>query len=219
MKTKLIVGFVAILIVGIATYAYLTRPVSAPSENGDNNTPTVSAPAGAKVYVISEGSSVQYEISETLNGSPNYVVGTTNAIEGEVAVHTNGLTIGTIAVNARTLKTDRDRRDNAVARFILKSEEEENEFITFKNIVISTAQKNGPTLSFTATGDLTIAGITKSVAFMGSVTENIDGVLYGTAGTEIQRADFDLRIPSVPGVANVSPTVLLKATIVAKPKL
>ena len=108
--------------------------------------------------IVPAESTVSYTIDEVLRDVPTRVVGVTNSVAGEVALTPNQaepLRIGDLAINARTLKTDSDRRDGAVARMILKSEKPENEFIVLKNLRVQGLTSSlvpGVASSFTATG-------------------------------------------------------------------
>src|SRR3989344_902359 len=76
------------------------------------------------VYKISSGE-VSYTINEVLYGEPKTVVGKTSNIAGEILIDpkdTSKTKIGEIRVNARSFATDNERRDGAVRRFIIQSE-------------------------------------------------------------------------------------------------
>ncbi len=67
------------------------------------------------------------------------------------------------------------------------------------------------------TGDLKIRDMVNAVTFDVSVTLVADNRLEGTATTVVLRSDYDLRIPSVPSVANVTDEVTLTLNFVAEP--
>jgi polyisoprenoid-binding protein YceI len=73
----------------------------------------------------------------------------------------------------------------------------------------------GQPFSFTITGDLTIRDITRSVTFNVTVTPESQDRLTGTASAAINRADYQLTIPSVPRVAGVSEQVTLELEFTA----
>ena len=156
-----------------------------------------------------------------MNGTPRTVVGTTSQVAGDILVNLTQPSvsqIGDISINARTFATDDDRRDNSVARFILQSESDSTEFITFRPISVSglpSQVKVGDSLEFQVTGDLTIAGTTQQVSFDVTATLQSDTKLVGHAETTVQRSAFNLTIPNVPFVANVGDTVTLKLDFVA----
>lgn len=217
-----VVGVVVLVGVGM----YLLRPVAAPSAPAVEATApvTVAPMSGVRVFAVAAGSMATYEIDEELRGKPVHVVGTTDQLAGEIAVTVGtspAITVGDLAINARTFKTDSANRDNAVARFILKSEEEANEFITFKQIAVRNLPAMitfGAPFEFEAVGELTIAGVTKPAVFMVKNVIITDVGLTGVATATVKRSDFGLQIPSIPSVANVTDEVLLTAKVAAAAK-
>lgn len=222
---RLAIGVVALVaVVSVGAFLYLTRGVALPSTDVQTSVEQLntSADSSATLFRISQDESqAEYNIFEVLNGSDKTVVGTTSEVAGDIVIDLSDLSqteVGEIAINARTFATDEDRRDNSVARFILQSESDANEFITFQPTAISGLPDSasvGDTLEFQVTGDLTIAGTTQSVAFDVTATLATADQLTGHAETVIQRADFNLTIPSVPFVADVGEEVTLKLDFVA----
>jgi polyisoprenoid-binding protein YceI len=92
------------------------------------------------------------------------------------------------------------------------------EFITFtptEIIGLDGSAQPGDTFNFQLAGDLTIRDITQPVVF--DVTATVDALhqLSGTAAVTVNRADYDLVIPSVPSVADVSEEVRVELDFVA----
>ena len=220
-----IVAVAIVAVISISGFLYLTREIAAPSQDVQSSVTqleTSSTSSEEMVFRISsEESQVEYIINEVLNGSDFMVVGVTNQVAGDILINLSDPSqteIGEIAINARTFETDEDRRDNSVARFILKSEEDANEFITFTPTSISTLPASiavGDTLELEITGDLTIAGTTNSVSFSGTFTLESADQLVGSAETTVNYADFNLSIPDVPFVASVEDSVILRIAFVA----
>jgi polyisoprenoid-binding protein YceI len=175
---------------------------------------------GAVVYTIDPASSeVRFELNELLRGEPTTVVGATDQVAGEIAVDLGDLSnaqLGTIQVNARGLTTDNNFRNRAINNEILNTGD--FEFITFEPTVVnglSGGAAVGDTLEFTLSGDLTIRDITQPVTFNVTATPVSDSQLQGTASAVVQRADYNLQIPSVPSVADVEEEVELYIDFVA----
>lgn len=218
---------IVIIIAAVSTgaFLYMTRDIAAPSEAVVDNAQqleTSDTSGDQTVFRISQDDSqVAYNIYEQLNGNDKTVVGSTTQVEGDILLNLNDLSqsqIGDISINARTFATDDDRRDNSVARFILQSESDANEFITFKATSISGLSSTatvGDTLTFQVTGDLTIASVTQTATFNVSATLATANQLTGHAETTVQRSAFNLSIPNVPFVANVGDDVTLKLDFVA----
>jgi len=213
-----VVALIAVVSVGV--FLYLTREIAAPSTDIDEAVQTIEPAADTTSEVIfqidQEGTNAEYHIFEVLNGSDKTVVGATNQVAGEIALNLSDLSlsrVGELRINARTFATDSDRRDNAVARFILQSENDANEFIVFVPTALtglSGSAAVGDTVEFQVTGDLTVAGVTQSITFNVTAVLEADTLLTGHAETVISRAAFNLTIPNVPSVTNVGDEVTLK---------
>lgn len=214
MNKKIISGILLIILIAILVFLYGTRAPSAPTQSIDsviNNT----ASSTGQNYKISNASSVEFRIDEILREKPFTAVGVSNEIAGNISVNGNSITIDTLAINAKTFKTDDSRRDGAITRFILKSEDPANEFIYFKTSNIETKKiNNSSEFILNVSGNLTISGITKPTTF--DVKINIsDSQITGTASTTIKRSDFDLKIPSLPFIASVNDEFTIVTKIVA----
>lgn len=222
-----IVAF-AVAIVGSAlAWVYFAGGSGEPST--ELTTPTiVSAPSTeavgtVKTFVIDSAESLaSFEIDEVLRGSPNHVIGQTNQVAGQVQVDLADLSstqFSQIVVNARTFRTDSERRDRAMrGPIILNSASDEFEFITLdigSATGLSGSAEPGDEFSFTITGNLTIKDVTREVVFDIDVTLTDWSTLEGSVTTTVLRSDFDIGIPSVPGVAEVTDEVVLGLRFVA----
>ena len=207
---KIILWILLLVLAGYAAYNYAFRAPSAPSQDVESIVDTTHLDVkGRTVYKISKDSVVEFKIDEVLNDKPFTAVGITSEIAGDISVTGDKVEVGTLAINARTFKTDSEKRDGAIARFILKSEEPLNEFMYFKPTEVI-----GSPSAFTVTGDLTISGVTKPVTF--SATAQIQNdTLVGAATVQLKRSDFNLSIPQVKSVASVNDDFAVTAKIVA----
>jgi len=220
MKKISIIIFVLAIIIGGAYY-YLTKPVASPSEPKEINYESAD---GMITYAISpEESEASFAIDEILNGKDFTAVGITKDIKGSILVNLADISkiqVKDVSVNARTLKTDSKNRDGAIARFILKSEDAQNEFITFvpKSITgLPEAVVFESEVSFSITGDLTVSGVIKEVTFNGKIKELNAEKLVAEAETIVKRSDFNLVVPDLAFLASVDDEVRLKLFITAKP--
>jgi polyisoprenoid-binding protein YceI len=167
-----------------------------------------------KFSISQSDTQARFMIFEELNGQPTDVVGITNQVAGEAIVNLDELSqtrLGIISVNARTLVTDQDRRNQAIRNRILQTDQ--FEYITFSPIELTGLDGRavvGQNYTFQISGDLTIRDITQPVVFDSMVTLEADGSLRGIASTVILREAFNLIIPSVPFVANVGENVSLE---------
>ncbi len=186
--------------------------------------PPTEAPASERViYTISqESSQASFSLSEELRGQPVTVVGVTNQVAGEVALDLADLStveVGILQVNARTLATDENRRNQAIRNFILQTDT--YEFITFTPsgaAGLSGAAAVGQNFSFQIPGELTIRDITRPVVFDLTAQVVAEDQIEGSASAVIQRGDFNLTIPNVPFVANVGEEVTIQIDFTLVPR-
>ena len=194
-----------------APRAAATQPPAAPEPTGD-----------AKVYrIVSEESEARFEIDEILRGEPFRVVGRTDQVAGDIILdfaNAADSQVGVIRINVRTLVTDEERRDRATRSRILQSAEDAYEFVDFTPTALEGLPGTvsvGDTATFTIVGDLKIREITAEARFEATVNVVADDRLEGTAEATVLRSTYDLIIPNVPFVADVSDEVLLGIKFVA----
>lgn len=227
MNRKILLILVALIIFGAIAFLYVLRPPALPSRDissfdASGQSGEVQNPEVRELRILSSSSTAEFRIGEVLGGKPFTVIGATNQIAGNVIIDPSKkewLSLGVVRVNARTLKTDDSSRDGAISRFILKSEDPQNEFIEFKAVGVNAGNfpKEGENFTLTISGNLKISGVIKPVVWIG--TGKISGdSMFATAETTVKRGDFNLVIPSVPFVASVDEDVVLKVSVMAVPK-
>ncbi len=182
----------------------------------------LAAPEGTLILNIDQNQSeVRFILDEVLSGNPTTVVGTSNQVAGQIALDPTDLStvqVGVIQVNARTLETDKSQRNSAIRNRILHTDT--YEFITFTPTEVrglTGSGAPGDTFTFQLVGDLTIQAVTQQVVFEVTAVADSATQISGSATTTVLRADFNLVIPSVPQVANVSEAVQLQIDFVAVP--
>ncbi|MCP4417874.1 MAG: YceI family protein [Chloroflexi bacterium] len=225
MKDKTLVGGIVVMIVGaifigLIWFFFLnaqtpTAPITAIPITivGDKSDFTI-------FELVSSESLVSFSIDETLRGAATTAVGSSHEVAGQIAVDFNNpanTQIGPILINARTLQTDNEFRNNSIQSFILSTAV--YEFITFAPTKISglpaTFTANEP-ISLQIEGDLTIKDVTQTAVFSATITPN-STQLSGSATAQILLANFNLLIPDASGVANVSNEATLTIDFFAKP--
>ena len=244
MKKTLLVttAFIAAVVVVGLGYLYFaggsgepTTELTAPTLASDTTSqagPTTSdgpattdaAGAGTVTLEISSAQSqARFELDEVLQGTPTHVVGTTDQVVGQIRFDPADLStveVSTVVINARTLQTDSDRRDRAIrGPVVLNSASDEFELITFEPTSIdglTGSADRGVTFEFTVAGNLTVKGTTQPATFQVVATWVDPSRIEGSATTTVNRADFGIGIPSVPGVADVSEQVVLGLDFVAE---
>lgn len=193
-----------------------------------------SAPVEAQRVEPAEPTSVVYEvdqarsearflIDEVLRGQQNTVIGTTDRIDGSIAIQFDpaSVEIGEFVINVRTIATDDEVRDRTIRTLILESNRDEFEFSTFRPTGVSGVPEvvaPGVTLELEVTGDLTVRDVTRQVTFAMTIEVASQREITGSAETTITWDQFDITIPYVGGnsiVAGVADEVRLQLEFAA----
>src|SRR5262245_31087753 len=144
-KKTLAIGIAVVLVIvaGLGLWAFNALLGDAKGASGALTAVPVATPVASQgttasnsdlaVFEISQADSqASFSIYEELAGQPKTVVATTDQVAGQIAINLNDLSqsqVGVIQVDARTLATDNNRRNNAIRNFILNTDQ--YEFITF----------------------------------------------------------------------------------------
>ena len=186
-----------------------------------SDSPAESSPAMQTFQIVREQSEARFIIDEELRGSPKTVVGVTSLVAGEISLDPANpaqTQVGPIQIDARDLTTDDNKRNGAIRRFVLQSNKDEYQFITFTPTAIAglpEAVNMGDTFEFQITGDLTIRDQTNPETFTVSVSADAENEISGLASATVVYADYGLFIPDVPFIANVADEVKLELEFVA----
>jgi polyisoprenoid-binding protein YceI len=203
--------------------AEATESAAATQEATEDATEQAAAPTGERVLfrIVPEESEVRFTLDELLRGVPTTVIGRTDQVAGDIIVDfaqpTNSQ-IGVIRINVRTLLTDNEFRNRAIRSEILESANDAYEFAEFNPTSLENLPESvtvGEAFAFSIVGDLTLRDITQPVTFQATVTPVSETRLEGSASTTVTRTQYNLTIPSVPGVADVSEEVALEIDFVA----
>ena len=177
---------------------------STPTGSGGSldGTWTVDTTVGAGV--IEDGSFVGYRVQEELATiGAKTAVGRTPALSGSFVFSGTTLSAAEIVADVTQLTSDDSRRDGALRRQALETGTfSEASFTLTDPVDLGAAPAAGESFTATATGDLTIHGVTRSV------TVPIDGQLVGDTVVvvgllEIQFADYDIDKPTAGIVLSV----------------
>lgn len=181
------------------------------------------ASAPVEFKIVAAESQASFTLEEDLRGVRTTVIGSTGEVGGNIMVNLadpSASSIGAIVINARTLETDNSFRNRALRSQILKSAQDEYEFIVFEPRELSNWSADsvavGETISFDVAGDLTVAGVTQRVSFAATVALDSETQISGSATVNLLHGDFDLVIPDVRSVANVTDDVTLSLEFVAR---
>jgi polyisoprenoid-binding protein YceI len=142
------------------------------------------------------GSFVGYRVQEELaNIGAATAVGRTPDVTGSVTFDGTTVSAADFSADLTTLQSDDDRRDGQLRRQALETATYPTAtFMLTEPIQLETALAEGEVVTATATGDLTIHGVTKSVAI--PIEARLSGdVVTVTGSTEIVFADYGMSSP------------------------
>ncbi|GAA1827853.1 YceI family protein [Agromyces salentinus] len=194
------------VIVGEADAAPSVTAVPSPSTPA-----TAEAGAGSDVasdlsgaWAVADGSYAGYRVDEVLNGTDVTVVGRTDEVTGTLSVDGLTLDAAEITVDVASIATDNGSRDDYFRDSAMRVDENPTATFVLTEAVVSGEEPAvGEVQTIQATGDLTLAGVTRSV------TVELEAVLNGETGQvagsiPITFADFGVEAPNL-GFVSVEP--------------
>ena len=140
---------------------------------------------------------VGYRVQEELASiGGNTAVGRTPDVSGTVTIEGMRVTAAEITADLTTLKSDDDRRDTQLRRQALETDRYPTAtFSLTKPIELPAAAAKGAAVNVTATGDLTLHGVTKRVQIPLTARLETDRVVL-IGSIEITFADYQMEKPN-----------------------
>jgi polyisoprenoid-binding protein YceI len=226
MQTRriIVIGIIVAGLIGAAAAAYVWFSGGSGEASQEISSDELTASGTEQVIfrIVPDESEVRFVLSEVLRGVPTTVIGRTRQVAADIAVdfeNPAASEVGTVRVNARTLLTDNEFRNRTIRGQILQTSQDEFEFSEFTPTGIEEMPETvtiGEPFTFKLLGDLQVRDIVQPVTFDVTITPVSETRLEGSAVTTVQRTDYNLVIPSVPGVADVSEEVRLEIDFVAQ---
>lgn len=205
-RITLVTAGIAVVAIGAAAFAgpliyrdYFVAPAeSAP-------TLSASASAGASVTVdelqgdwsVGKNSFAGYRVDEVLNGTDVTVTGRTAKVTGSLTVAGEALTAARIEVDVASIATDSGSRDSYFRDTAMQAGKHPTAtFVLTSPVVATGAPAAGVSQQVDATGELTLAGVTRTV------TVKLDAVLDGgraqvVGSIPIVFSDFGVNAPNL----------------------
>lgn len=204
-----------------------TIPTSTPeSKHSVSQKPPTETPAVATiekddvVIRFSPETEARYRVQEQLArlNLPNDAVGVTNAIDGMIIFNTEGTVVpedSKITIDASTLKSDSDRRDDFIRKDGLQTKQFPMiDFVIKETPGLAWPLPNSGDGLFKLVGDLTIRDVTKEITWSVSGTFTADRV-QGMAETSFTFSDFEMNKPSKRFILSVDDLIRLELAFVA----
>jgi polyisoprenoid-binding protein YceI len=197
----LAIGVVGLLVLGFVGSFVYTRFIADDAPEPLDAVPTVEASADPDVtlpgtWVVAEGSQAGYRVKEILFGQSSEAVGRTEEITGSFTIDGDSLTDGSFEVDMASVTSDQSRRDGQFRGRIMEVDTYPTAtFELTRPLNLSGIEAEQTQGESTATGNLTVHGVTKEVTF------DIKGVRSGpqiqiTGSIPIVFADYNIENPS-----------------------
>ena len=197
----LLIGVAGVLVIGFGGAFVYTNFIADDAPAPLDTTPSVQASVDPTVtlpgtWTIAEGSEVGYRVKEILFGQEAEAVGRTSEITGTFTIDGNSLTEGSFEVDMASVTSDQSRRDGQFRGRIMEVETYPTAtFELTEPLNLSGINEQQTQGEATATGNLTVHGVTREVTF------DIKGVRSGdqiqiTGSIPIVFADYNIDNPS-----------------------
>ena len=172
--------------------------VTTTTTDSDGTTSTTGAAADGieGAWVVADGSIVGYRIDETLFGQDSEAVGRSEGVTGEVTIEGTSVTAATFEVDMSTFESGESQRDGQFENRIMEvAEFPTAEFVLTSPIELGALPADGEDVTATATGDLTLHGVTREVTI--DLVARLDGSTFAVDGTTtVTFSDYAIDDPS-----------------------
>jgi len=202
-----VAGVVVLAVVG--PWVYINFIEGDPPERlslDDATTTTVaggssSTTAGARegidgAWTVADGSQAGYRVKEVLFGQDAEAVGRTSDVTGKITIDGTTVTDGSFTVDLTSVSSDQSRRDNQFHGRIMETSKFPNATFTLTEpIDLGTVPADGTEVKASATGELTVHGVTKPVTF-DLVAKHEGGTIAVNGAIPVVFGDYSIPEPS-----------------------
>ena len=159
---------------------------------------------GTWTVLSDENSFAGYRVGEELASiGVTEAVGRTSEVTGSLELEGSTLTAVSIEVDMTSLRSDDNRRDGAMTRQALETNAFPTaQFVLTAAIDLGTIPSEGVPISVTASGDLTLHGVTAQVD-MPLEAQLVGSQIVVVGSVDIVYGDFGIELPSAPILVGV----------------
>jgi len=144
-----------------------------------------------------------FRVEEELTSiGSNTAVGRTPDVGGSITIENGTLTSATITADLTGIVSDESRRDGAIQRSLGTASNPEATFTLTEPIELGAEANGGDSVEVTASGELTINGVTNPVEIT-LEAQLVDTMILVTGTTDISFADYEVVAPTAPVVLSV----------------
>lgn len=166
----------------------------------DSSTPPATTEPATGTWNITKASELGYRVTEVLFGVDTEGVGRTNQIDGALVIDGTRVTEANFVVDVASIESDDGRRDDQFRGRIMSADQFPTAtFVLSEPIELGTEAVEGASVETTATGELTLRGVTNPVTF--DVAAELANGRIGVLGNiPVVFADYEISNPSVAGI-------------------
>lgn len=178
--------------------------------DGIAGTWTIDAESGEFDFETATGTFAGFRVEEELStvGSTT-AVGRTGAVTGTMEIEGTTLTAVDVEVDLSTITTDEQRRDTRVQAALETDRFPTATFTLTEPVELGEVAATGGPVAVTATGELTIHGVTNPVE-VPIEAQLVDGTAVVVASVDVLLSDYGVTAPSAPIVVSVSDTATVE---------
>jgi polyisoprenoid-binding protein YceI len=209
-RARWFIGGVAVVVAALGIGAWFVFGSSAPAKPKLADSKTVatggpSTPVGTWKIAPGKNVYVGYRMTEVFRGDVIHktAVGRTPAVSGTLTIAGNQATVTDVVADMRRLTSDRTPRDNYIHTHAIESDTfPHSEFKLTQPIALTTPLHKGTAEHLTATGSLTLHGVTRTIHIALEARWNGPTIDVEAADIPIVLADYKITPPDT-GVVKV----------------
>jgi polyisoprenoid-binding protein YceI len=190
-----------------------TNTTGANSASGTSGASATGANTVDGTWNVGPGSVVGYRVDEVLIGQHTTAVGRSTQVSGALTLSGTTVTHGTFTVSMASVVSDQSQRNAQFDGRIMDVTQYPTATLHLTApIALDTVPPIGTAAQYSATGDLAMHGVTKSVTFQVS-TERTSGGIDVLAEIPVQFSAWNISNPSIGGFVTTADTGTLEALL------
>lgn len=186
----------AVVATNVYTSTENAKASAAPSVAASREASTLDDADLSGDWTVGGDSEAGYRLHEVLNGSDVTVTGRTDSVSGSATVDGTSITKATITVQVADIATDSDQRDSYFRDSAMDTSAFPEATFELTEPIADAVPSGSETTTVTATGKLTLHGVTKDVTADLQVGLNGDGVDI-SGSIPVTFSDYDVQAPSL----------------------
>lgn len=193
-----------------------STPAASATSGGGSSTTTTTTTSVVGTWTVGSGSTVGYRVNEVLLGQNATAVGRSDSVTGHITIQGTTVSAATFSVPMATVVSDKSQRNAQFdGRIMDVSSYPTGTFALTKPIALGTLPAVGVIKSYSATGNLTLHGHTRSVTFTLNA-ERTATTIEVQGSIPVLFSDWDISNPSIGGFVTTQDHGLLEFLLVAR---